>query len=79
MISVTWESSDGCAPFTGTLTATYKGDSSPYATYKIEDQSGKLTDNPKVRCGGTIVYLLTLKDGSGKTVSVSNSDVYWLC
>ena len=78
-VALTWRSTGGCGPFTGTLTATYKGDSSPYAAYEIKDQSGKLADNPEVRCEGTIVYVLTLKDSSGQTVTASNSDVYWLC
>ena len=78
-VAVTWSSTGGCGPFTGTITATYKGDPSPYATYDFNSQSGKLTDNRKVRCGGTIVYVLTLKDNSGQTMTVTNSDIYWLC
>lgn len=82
-VSLAWASSGGCGPITGTLTATYKGDPSPYARYdNLKGGSGKLTDEPEPRCEGTfsIVYTLVLTDGSGQTITVNTSaSVTWIC
>jgi hypothetical protein len=81
-VSLVWGSTGGCGPITGTLTATYKGESSPYSSYSVSGRTGKLTDKPPVRCEGSfsIVYSLVLKDGIGQTLSVSTSArVTWIC
>lgn len=81
-VSLAWGSSGGCGPFTGTITATYKGESDPFEIYDVGGQSGKLTKRPDVRCEGTftIVYALTLQDASGNTVSTTTTvAVTWLC
>ena len=81
-VNLTWGTTGGCGPYEGTLTATYKGEGSPYATYGIEAASGKLTDTPPVRCEGrfTIVYTLSLNDGSGQSIVANTSaDVDWIC
>ncbi len=81
-VTVTWSSTGGCGLFTGTITATYEGDEAPYATHKITDQSGKLTDMPPGgRCGSfNVLYNLKLNDSSGQSVNVNAAaNVYWLC
>jgi len=81
-VSVTWGSQGGCGAITGTITATFKGESSPYQTFNIKGQSGKLTDNPPNRgCGSwDIIYVLTLIDDSGQSLTSSTSaNVFWLC
>ncbi len=81
-VTLTWGSQGGCGPIDGTITATYNGEGSPYQTYKVKGQSGKLTDNPPGgRCGSfNVQYSLVLRDNSGQTVNASKTaNVYWLC
>ena len=81
-VNLTWGSQGGCGGITGTITATYKVDGSPYKTHIIKGGSGKLTDQPSFRgCGSfDIIYVLTLKDSSGQTLTTSTSaNVFWLC
>ena len=74
-VNLTWGSQGGCGKITGTIFATVKGDNSPYHTYSISGGSGKLTDDksPVRGCSWTVVYVLTLKDGSGQTLTTSTS------
>ena len=81
-VNLAWGTTGGCGSYEGSLTATYKGEDSPYATHGIKIASGKQTDNPPVRCEGTftIVYTLTLRDSSGQTVTAGATvEVTWLC
>jgi hypothetical protein len=81
-VTVTWGSQGGCGSITGIITATIKGERSAYQTYSIKGQSGKLTDKPPNRgCGSwDIIYVLTLQDSSGQTLTTSTSaNIYWLC
>jgi hypothetical protein len=60
------------------MTATYKGESGPYANYEINIQTGKQTDTPQklkpCREGTfTIVYTLTLRDSSGQRVTANKT------
>jgi hypothetical protein len=73
-VSLTWGSQGGCGAITGTITATVKGDDSPYQTYSIKGGSGSLTDKSPTRgCSWTVIYVLTLKDSSGQTLTTSTS------
>ncbi len=80
-----WGSAGGCGPYTGTITATYKGESGPYAKYEITVSTGKQTDTPSIlkpcREGTfTIVYTLSLRDYSGQTVTANaTAEVSWIC
>ena len=58
-VSLAWGSTGGCASYEGSLTAIYKGDGSPYATYSVKASTGKLTDLPKLRCEGTFTIAIT--------------------
>ena len=81
-VRLTWGSQGGCGPINGTITATYKGEGSPYKTYKVQGQSGKLTDNPPGgRCGSfDVQYSLVLSDNSSQTLNANTTaNVYWLC
>ena len=81
-VTLTWGSQGGCGPIDGTITATYTGEGAPYQTYKVQGQSGKLTDNPPGgRCGSfDIQYSLVLRDNSGQTLNANKTaNVYWLC
>ena len=81
-VNLAWGSSGGCGPFSGAITAEYEKDSDPFAKYAVSGQSGKLVKRPDVRCEGTftIVYILTLFDGSGQTIGAETMlEVFWLC
>ena len=72
-VSVAWGSTGGCSPHSGTLTARYTDQQSPYAIYSVKAQTGKLTDQPPSRCEGmhTIEYVLVLSDSrKGQIVTV---------
>ncbi|MDK1046317.1 MAG: SH3 domain-containing protein [Anaerolineales bacterium] len=86
VVDLTWGSLGGCAPFSGSLTAIYKGESDPYATHKVTTQTGKETDIPQMldpcREGMfTIVYTLTLRDSAGQTLTATDATVkiIWSC
>ena len=81
-MTLTWGSQGGCGAITGTITATYKVDSSPYKTHSVKGGSGNVTDKPSFKgCGSfDIIYVLSLKDNSGQTLTTSTSaNVFWLC
>ena len=81
-VNLAWGSSGGCGPFSGAITAEYEKDSDPFAQYAVSGQSGKLVKRSDVRCEGTftIVYILTLFDGSGQTIGAETMlEVFWLC
>ncbi len=81
-VTVIWESTGGCPPFTGTISAQYIDQESPYATYKLTTGAGKLIDAPPLRCEGnfTILYLLYLYDSSGQTaINSAQRTINWLC
>jgi hypothetical protein len=82
VVTVSWESSGGCEPYRGTLTATYGGDQEPYARYDVKEASGRQEDRPPVRCEGPyeVVYSLTLEDGAGRqTDATAATRVESLC
>ena len=73
-VSLNWGSEGGCGAITGTVTATVKGDDSPYQIYSIKGGSGNLSDKSPIRgCSWTVIYVLTLKDSSGQTLTTSTS------
>jgi hypothetical protein len=79
---ITWSARGGCAPYTGTITARYERERTPYATYPLTSRSGTMTDVPPSRCEGvfTVVYTLTLQDGDGSEVSDrATTTVRWGC
>jgi RNA polymerase sigma factor (sigma-70 family) len=81
-VTVSWMASGGCAPLSGVLTARYQQESQAYRTYAVSGRTGSQADMPPVRCAGsfTIVYSLSLRDGSGQQVSGSASTrVTWVC
>jgi len=80
--TVSWNSTGGCSPFTGTLTARYTDESTPYDTFQVTTRSGTHIDEPPVRCEGTftILYKLTLYDSSGQVVTFTKtSEIIWIC
>ena len=80
--TVSWNSTGGCPPFGGTLTARYSGEDTPYDTYQVTTQSGSHNDEPPTRCEGTftIEYTLTLYDSSGQVATTTTtSEITWIC
>ena len=80
-VALTWSSSGGCGPWTGTLTAKYSAGGDPWS-YDVKGQSGKQTDKPPVRCEGSfeIQYALKLSDSSGQSVTANTTaKVVWIC
>lgn len=79
---VTWSASGGCAPYTGTLTATYTDEDEPYAVYDIGSISGSLLDEPRLRCAGTfpLEYELRLVDALERELTaVISQKIFFLC
>ena len=63
VVTRTWGSQGGCGAITGTITATYKVDSSPYKTHSVKGGSGNVTDKPSFKgCGSfDIIYVAQFK------------------
>ncbi len=81
-VDLTWSSSGGCAPVSGQITAVYVKDATPFATLKISGNSGKITNQPPVKCEGTFVirYVLVLQDATGGQLTTSlEIQVTWIC
>lgn len=81
-VDLTWSSSGGCAPVSGQISAAYVKDATPFATLKISGNSGKVTNQPPVKCEGTFMirYVLVLQDASGGQITTSiEVQVTWIC
>jgi hypothetical protein len=73
-VVLNWSSVPGCPPYSGTITAQATNlllQSVPYATYPVSQPAGSLTDSKMGCYDGTILYALTLRDSTGKTVTAS--------
>lgn len=80
-VQLIWDSSGGCRPVSGQITARY-GSDKPYNVYELDSGKGSLLDNPPVRCEGafTIVYRLTLVDAFGQSAADGATvEVIWIC
>lgn len=81
-VSVSWNSSGGCEPIGGTITAMYEREPDPYAKYDIKVSSGSLVDRPDPICEGTftIQYELVLVDATGVSITTRTEvQVTWVC
>ncbi len=84
-VTLTWSSSGGCAPISGTITATYEGQRDPYAKHEVSGNSGKIEDQiaQLEPCKGgiyDIVYQLVLLDASGASITTSAKvQIQWDC
>jgi hypothetical protein len=81
-VRVNWSADGGCAPFTGTIRASYETDSSPYRSYAVRETSGTIVDQPPRRCDNTapLVYTLTLVDAERNRVSdTARTAIRWSC
>lgn len=79
-VSVTWRSTGGCAPYSGTISAQYipfyGTPTSRSGPIPISSQSGNTSDAPPQGCWSTITYTLNLKDRTGSAVTASSSTRY---
>jgi hypothetical protein len=79
---VSWQSTGGVPPYSGTIAARYAVESNPYITYKISNATGVLVDDPPLKCSGTfdVIYTINLYDGSGRSSTMSETvQVLWIC
>jgi hypothetical protein len=73
-VRVAWDVSGGCAPYSGTITARVVGQS-PHRTHIIKDAANTVFDFPPP-CAGTVEYVLTLTDSTGRQVTGSARTEY---
>jgi hypothetical protein len=81
-VTVSWDTAGGCPPFTGTISATYRGATTPYVVYRATKPSGIVIDTPPARCEGTFTvdYTLTITDSLGqRLVASASASVQWIC
>jgi hypothetical protein len=71
-VDVYWNTRGGCVPFSGTLTARWSNEHTPYLTVPLTQSSGLYTDRFPCRVG-TIQYTVTLFDNAGKRTSSTAS------
>ncbi len=80
-VNLAWGSAGGCGQITGTITATFSDQRTPYVTYSVKSGTGKMIDFPPQRSEGTysIEYILKLEDSTGQTIgAAAKVSVYWI-
>lgn len=84
-VTLTWGSSGGCSPISGTIAASYEGARDPYRKHEISGSSGKTEDQipPPDPCKEDIYvveYMMVLFDATGVSITgAANVQIRWDC